>query len=280
MSIDQLNLYIPGQNLSNMGSNIDYNRFQSAKIQISVNFGTTPATVSVLIGSLIEVNGNLYTISSSNETFQMSNASDNYITFTDSPSTSFDSASTIGTYSAPKQGYYQTGNIERTLPFYIDQSGESVFNLIDEKSPDLTPWTNTFDHAHVEMNGNQNIAATVAAVVEFDTVYFDLLSNYDNVNYRFVASESGYYKATAIIRAVHASGGAVATLMDIRKNGAAVRSVLSVNVGTGSDMLTLTLTEYLQATQYLDVYVTEVGGAAGNMFIDKDYSNFIVDRML
>lgn len=136
MAIVQKNLYTPGQNLNNQAENIDLNRVADDKSFITVNFGTSPATVTIKAGSLIEVNGNQYAIETADEVFQMSNASHNYITFN---GTTFASAASIGTFDSLKAGYY-TGTA-RTLKWHIDQTNStysietSIYNVISSITP-------------------------------------------------------------------------------------------------------------------------------------------------
>jgi len=72
MSIDQLNLYTPGQNLSNLAVNVDYNRLQEHKIEMTIDFTAHPADVTILEGSIIECNGNRYVLTA-DEVFTMAN---------------------------------------------------------------------------------------------------------------------------------------------------------------------------------------------------------------
>lgn len=123
MSIVQKNLYTPGQNLNNQAENIDLNRVGDDKTFIDVNFGTSPATITIKTGSRIEANGNLYSVESNDAIFQMASTSHNYITFN---GTSFSSAASMGTFDAAKGGYY-TGTT-RTLRWYIDQTN-SMYSI-------------------------------------------------------------------------------------------------------------------------------------------------------
>ena len=195
--IVQKNLYLPGQDLTNLAQNVDYNRYQDFKGNITVNFGTVPATVTVKVGTILEVNGNLYAIETADYVFSMDNATHNYLTFTDNPGIDFGSAAAIGTYTAAKQGYYQAGNLIRTLPFYIDQTNSEVSRLMDEPLTGINPIfisyprVKTFSRISVYMNANQNMGGE--AKINFDREVYDILSEWDTANYIFTALESGWY---------------------------------------------------------------------------------------
>jgi len=124
MSIDQLNSYLPGQNLNNLANNVDYNSLGMDFTQISSPFTGSPATVSVAIGSMWELNGNRYVINTAAATFALASATDNYITYNES--TGFSSAATTGAWSAVKQGFYQADGITRTLHWYIEEETETI----------------------------------------------------------------------------------------------------------------------------------------------------------
>jgi len=168
MGITQRNEYLPAQDLSNLSANVDDTRIGVDQTQISVNFTTTPATVTVKVGSIIEVNGNSYLITASDETFQMDSASDTYLTFSDNPSTVFDSTTTKGTFDTTKQGFYQADTITRTLKWYIDQTAETVEYDIDIYNGSM-------------VDGIQEINATDINVVNVDATNIDA-TNIDATN--------------------------------------------------------------------------------------------------
>lgn len=124
MAIEKINKYLPDQDLANLAENVDDNRLGLDLSEIEVSFATSPATVTIKLGSIIEVNGNWYKITSADYVFQMANATHNYITLTDNPAVAFSSAAAKGTFTAAKQGYYQTGNLIRTCKWFIDQTNE------------------------------------------------------------------------------------------------------------------------------------------------------------
>jgi len=189
--IVQKNLYLPGQDLTNLAQNVDYNRYQDFKGNITVNFGVSPAEVTVKVGTILEVNGNLYAIETADYVFSMDNATHNYLTFTDNPGVDFGSAAAIGTYSAAKQGYYQAGNLIRTLPFYIDQANSEVSRLMDEQYNLNRPRMKLFDRVFVIMSATYH--SSVSHILHYDSKVFDELGNFNNGTYKFTASESGWY---------------------------------------------------------------------------------------
>ena len=94
----QVNLYIPGQNLTNLALNVDYTRLGYDGIDISVNFAVSPAEVTILKGSIFEANGNFY-VQDEDYTFTMSVDTHNYIGY---DGDTWSSYANKGTYTAEK----------------------------------------------------------------------------------------------------------------------------------------------------------------------------------
>ena len=221
MAITQRNTYIPGQNIMNMANNIDYNRLNDCKARITVNFGVSPASVTVKVGSIIEVNGNLYCITGADYTFAMANAAHNYLTFTDNPGTAFSSSASMGTYDAAKQGYYQAGNIIRTLPFYIDQANSEVSYMMDENYNNIRPRMKIWSRVQVSMSANQLLGAGVE-VIKFDTETYDELGEWNVGTYTFTAYESGRYMID------------VTATIDGQAVGVACDALLGISINAGA----------------------------------------------
>jgi len=255
MAIVKVNNYGTENNLTNVALNVDYDRLQEDKTDISINYGTSPATVTVNVGSIIEVNGNRYVVQTSSESFQMDNVAHDYLTVTDDGGTdsdplTFGSASTIGMYDSAKQGYYQSDNVTKTLKFYVDQSGETFLNLIELSNPNTLPiTTKLFDRLRVY----NSAAVTATGVITFDTTDFDELSRWDAVNYRLTIVEAGCYSVSLTVTV---SGGSYA----IRKNG--VNDALVVGFSTNTTFHTII--ECVK-DDYIDFYFTKnVNNIASN----------------
>ena len=246
--IVQKNLYLPGQDLTNLAQNVDYNRYQDFKGTITVNFGTVPATVTVKVGTILEVNGNLYAIETADYVFQMDNATHNYLTFTDNPAVDFGSAAAIGTYTAAKQGYYQAGNLIRTLPFYIDQVKKEYSRLMDEPLNDIRPRMKKWTRVMVYLSNDQAYAAMSNAIMNFDAEVYDELSEFNVGTYTFTATESGFYLIT--LNATAYLPGAAFFTSYIKLNAAFIaESMVQYTAGGGHPWgsSSITLTRYLQA---------------------------------
>lgn len=230
MAIVKRNNYLPGQNLTNLSENVDLNRVGDDKTFISVDYGTSPATVTIEAGSIIEANGAVYDITS-DEIFQMTSTSHLYIIF---DGTAFSSAATIGTERPDKGGFYQSDNTSRTLKFIIDQTNSRtsldsvvLFNSADDLSitTDLYADDNIIVEndieiingdidGEVDILGNSKVrtfasSTTISGIgnpFPFDNEVFDTLGEYNNSTYVFTASEAGYYMAGCIINGSFTSG--------------------------------------------------------------------------
>lgn len=191
MPMIQKNLYTPGQNLNNQAENIDLNRVADDKSFITVNFGTSPATVTIKVGSLIEVNGNQYAAETSDIVFQMSNASHNYITYN---GTTYASSASIGTFDSLKAGYY-TGTA-RTLKWYIDQTNGIYYQ--DNRIYNGRGSIGQRDYSYQgfgmsKFSAYRTGSFSSSGIVVFNIESFDIKSEYNNSNGVFTAADSGYY---------------------------------------------------------------------------------------
>lgn len=280
MAITQQNLYIPGFNVPSIATNIDYDRLGVDKSVISVDYSVSPAVVTVKKGSIIEANGDTYLVDN-DEVFAMANAAHNYITF---DGTTFSSAATIGTWSTIKQGYYN-GTV-RTLRHYVDQSGCGNAIMIDLSYQNLLLATKKYDRIKVGLSSD--ISANYNAILQLNNVLFDQLGNWDIASYKFISSESGYYKlsisilmvnATArphrnqyalgyIINGVNLGYGSV-----LQSSGTVYPSMPGLNRSIGIDLIYLKKDEYIQ--YYLNF--SPYGGYISSNIIDTSLK---IERIL
>lgn len=276
MAIIKLNNYIPGKDVENLIDNVDIDRLGVDKTMISVNYGTSPATVTVLQGSIIECSGDTYLVDADNA-FSMANTSDNYLRFN---GTAFSSTSSIGTFDISKQGYYST--TYRTLKFHIDQTEEVETVLLDILYPDLTLFSNKFDKIKVGLSTNGSVSTSgFGTLAQLNTIYTDFLGSFDTTNYNFTAVDSGYY-----LLSVHGKSTEPATLSSMRvrliKNDTdmLIDNVTFNNAVTGSmyqSCCSSTILEYLEVDDKLELYGY---GSYGAMAYGEDKTFLAITRVL
>ncbi len=253
MSILKVNTYLTDRNITNMALNVDYDRLGEDKIDISINNATTPATITIKNGSIIECNGNRYLIDA-DYSFQMSNANHNYLTFTDNPAIAFSSVATIGIFDVEKQGYYQIGNLIRTLKYYIDQVGGSIVELIDELYGNKQITTKLYERFRIYVNS----VSAPPGKMHLDSVDYDELSSWDTINYEFECQNDGMF---IFILSYYGSGGVA-----IRKNTTAISTIY--NYGATSDYQ-CAIIDHLIKGDVIDVYIT--GSTPGDLSKTRTY---------
>lgn len=274
MTIKNIGNFKADKNLTELAQNVDYNRLGSQDFYITVNYGTTPATVTVKAGSIFECNGNRYE-ATIDEPFQMSNASHNYLTFTDNPVKSFGSTDERGAFSIGKNGYYLSDNKTRVLDMYIDQSGEVSLNLLDSLPFFNTPFVEGYDRVRVNLSAD--IPGPFTGVLPFDIKAFDIQNNFDAItNYRFTAIESGYYHITALVTI----NSDISETMYIRRNGANYAELMAsyrvFNVSFNAQCFI-----FLNTTEYIDVYATVPAATPlADIYSAVEKTFFCIERIL
>ena len=246
MATTQRNLYGSGSNLDNASNNIQDTLLGDDKVKITITSGPV---VTILKGSMFDYNGKRQIIED-NILVTIDTLSDNYIEF---DGADFITSNSIGIWDTEKQGFYNSGS--RVLKAYVDIPNLSVLDLVDLKTV-YVPTTKRFDRCRVVLTANQSQGG--AGVLQFNDVLIDTLSSFDNINYRFVAPETGLYLITCSLYTIGPSG---ATALDcsIRKNGATDISDLRGRtsrtvVTTGYILRSSDTLEWLEKDEYVDVY--------------------------
>lgn len=277
VNITKLNNYIPGQDVPDITDNIDIDRLGIDKTMITVNYGVSPAQVTILKGALIEANGDTY-LETTDNTFAMANASHNYLTFN---GTSYSSAASIGTFDITKQGYYSGS--ARTLKYYIDQANSTHNILIDILYPDLTLLSTKLDKIKIGLSGDTNFTGSPGAVIPLDTPYLDFNSAWDTVNYNYTAPETGYYYMS-----IHGDIGSglsatLGILIDIYKNSVSIcqgiwNKVSSGSSGINQDAFSIGTLDYLEKGDIIELHGT--GDPSIYMKAGEQYFYFLLYRYL
>jgi hypothetical protein len=254
MAITKRNLYLPDRNLANLTVNVDDNRLGLDTSEISVDFTTSPATVTVKQGSIIEVNGNSYSITGTDYVFQMANASHNYITFTDDPAVGFSSAANVGNFNAQKQGFYQTGNLIRTLGYYIAQTDKRVIENKRYRSL-ISAWSNTV---------NPSIAPGITTGIGFATSRYDFLAEMSAG--AFIALYSGLYDLQLTITII--TTARVYGTIFMTRTGPVQEQLIYVDQVAGTRAYSFRKLVSLQAGNTVGFTVLNNAGSSSNLIID------------
>ena len=295
MAIIQKNLYLPGQDLTNLAQNVDYNRLGLDRCNITVDFGVSPAEVTIKQGSLIEVNGNLYAIEAADYVFAMANAAHNYITFTDNPLPAFSSAAAIGTYNNAKLGLYNGTNLIRTLRWYIDQVKKYYQLMIDSLINDISFITSFLDHVRVKMSGDFSVPNSFAAgIVPFNTLVYSWRGKFNTATYLYVVEYTGYYLINFVCTFVVTYGitaGSLYINCMVAVNGSATVNNLSSTIylaGTYANTviikeMVMNTTLYLTAGDTIGIHVANSGGGTAvlrHKLGDILFTALTIDRLL
>jgi hypothetical protein len=293
MAFVKRNNYLPEQDLTNLAQNVDLNRVSDDKTFISVSFSGSPATVTIKAGSLIEVNGNQYDITS-DEVFVMDNGTDSYIIF---DGVTFSTAPTVGTERADKGGWYQADDISRTLNWDIDQAnniyGRLAFRNQVYKSNIYAQGNIDADgkidaQGYIEAQGNTKISVKIASsttttgLVPLSTERLDTLNEWNNSTYRFTPSQDGIYYMSLNLQGQFTSPDTAGTgflVGRIKKNGttylAAVwqdhysSGVQNERIGVVCDTV-----ESLTVGDYIEFEWNGGHPGAGNMALEFNTTNF------
>ena len=171
---------------------------------------------------------------------------------------------------------------------------DTVYDGINTFAGDKTFSGNTIFSGTIIYDGASRVRATNAdaqvienatyTIIEYDTVIFDNLGEYDNItNYRFTAQKAGYYLVSAaLISAAVEWTENEAFVITIYKNGA--RYSLR-NYDTAGATVTrrrspsITDIVYLAAGEYLDIRGRQDIGVNMALEADADYNYFTVHRL-
>lgn len=132
------------------------------------------------------------------------------------------------------------------------------------KDANVTPakWTNPYCARAYLGTTQSNITDNTATKVLLDTESFDVNSDYDAANKRYVAPVTGYYQVNASV----SFSGAIASKLYIAYiyvNGASVTQLYVANGTDGNAVCSAHLSDtvYIVAGQYVELYAKTLAGA-------------------
>jgi hypothetical protein len=156
MAIEKKNTYVPGSNqdLTNAVANIDINR--TGEDLVSVEYSAPNFLIKV--GSLIEANGNMYAVTTADESIT---AADGNLIFNESTGFAINNVDTP-VYDPAKGGYYVNGT-ERVTKFRLNSDGTFY-----EKNATSKPGTNSLTNVvyHFRSTSGQTASSNVHSFLD------------------------------------------------------------------------------------------------------------------
>jgi len=288
MAGTEVNLYGVGDvDLTALMNTVDIQRVTFQGLSLT-NYDNT-ALPAIAAGSLVEVGGTLFKFSIEEAITAWAGVAAGvaYIKLVPAgvtPDTvTAEFTDTAPTWSDAKQGWYGTvASANHRYVASLDKvdaatySNKNVYNGRYGERPMRS-------RSRVTKNDAQIIATVTATLIEFDDEVYDNLSEYDDaVNYRFTASGTGYYLATAsTLSASVAWGDAEYWETRLRKNGVAYaygsRATGAAVTCARSSILSVMV--YLEAGEYIDVRVYHNQGGNVALTPNELYNYFSVHRL-
>jgi hypothetical protein len=148
MAIEQKNTYVPGSNndLTNAVANIDINR--TGEDLVSVEYSAPNFLIKV--GSLIEANGNMYAVTTADESIT---AADGNLIFNESTGFAINNVDTP-VYDPAKGGYY-VNSTERVTKFRFTSDGDIL-----EKGKTELPGSNAYKKSSVSFTTDGTVSGS------------------------------------------------------------------------------------------------------------------------
>lgn len=132
--------------------------------------------------------------------------------------------------------------------------------------------------ALVTLTSDTALTANTPVKLVFNSEVFDIGSNFDTTNRRFVAPENGYYN---VYGAVHVYGGTSYTglcTIWIYKNNSAVCSQAFYGATTGGRGGQILGLLHLNATDYVEIFV-QTGEANWLAYAEPTYTRFSIEQI-
>ena len=166
------------------------------------------------------------------------------------------------------------GLVGDTLGLSLENDGQPV-QTVDLSG--LSFNINNFALAKMTMSASQSIPALTWTKQNFDTVTFDLGSNFNTTNDRFVVTEDGYYRIVASGRTSATNATNNQFGIAIRINGTSVRSNVINHHASGPIARQVESVEFLSAGDYVEIFFY----AQSNIGLGPStlYSAFEVERI-
>ncbi len=249
------------------------------------NFSASAAS-SIATGSIMELAGSIYSFTETAISLAAGTPSaSTAVYFTVIPAAGGTTCTVIMEGTAPtfvdaKQGWYASA---ASLTRYIGGCYIGTAGVYYRKW--LYGWIGGVSAVRATNADAQSIPNATYEIIEYDTVVFDNLGEYDNVtNYRFTAKETGYYLVSASLVSANVEFTAnEAFIITIYKNGVQY-SVGGYNTSGATVTIrrspNITDIIYLTAGEYIDIRGYQSTGINMALESDETYNYFSVHKLI
>ena len=176
------------------------------------------------------------------------------------------------------------------LTALTDLTDDDLFYVVDDPAGvpegEGISWANIVKYftAHASRcraylaTANQSIPNATYTLVALNAKEYDNLGEYDTVNFKFKASAPGYY---LIIGSCCLSSGVdnQRLISVLYKNGVGVAYSFSTISGANNASATVTNIQFLNAADYIQLYVYQNAGAAKEIYCGTKFTWLVVHKL-
>jgi len=160
---------------------------------------------------------------------------------------------------------YKDGRMNINDAYTLPLTDGTANQILTTDGAGTTSWTNqnqynvsNFALAKISMSNSQTIPTFTFTKVNYDTILFEIGSNYNTANNRYTATETGYYRITASYSTIGAANAESQLRIYIYKNGSAVKHQSQYQPQNSYGVLETFITniEFLSPGDYIEIYAT------------------------
>jgi len=133
--------------------------------------------------------------------------------------------------------------------------------------------------ARAYLGSAETITTTVGKIVEFGAETYDIDSEFDTANHKFTATKAGYYLVHSRVRLAD-NGYSFSWGMRIKLNGSTNISTRQFPKTSGyAQDFEITDVIHLNATDYIEIWVEQVGGVNGSLLTGEAITFVSIHRL-
>lgn len=139
-------------------------------------------------------------------------------------------------------------------------------------------WLSTIPACMVRLSADQALVANTYSKIQFDTVDYDILSNFDNANYHFTVPQSGLYQIAAIVNFYVSDATSTVRTIRVYVNDVAANG-MAQQTSTGDAHTTVSLSAILSLNAGDTVSIYGCSDAINDNIVGLEYSSLYICRI-